>query len=163
MTVTRQKKEEVVAKIKDAASGAESIVFVNFHGLGVSDTNELRSALREEGVSYTVARKTLIRRALSSAKFEGDLPELPGEVAIAYGADPVLPAGKIADFAKKHKENISILGGVFEGKFMDKAEMENIASIPSMQVLRGMFVNVINSPIAGLVVALDAIADQKTT
>jgi len=161
MTVTRQKKEEVVAKIKDAAHGAESIVFVNFHGLGVSDTNELRSALREEGVSYTVARKTLIRLALSEAKFEGEMPELPGEVAIAYGSDPVLPASKIAHFAKKHKEKISILGGVFEGKFMDKVGMETIASIPSMPVLRGMFVNVINSPIAGLVVALDAIADKK--
>lgn len=162
MAVTRQKKEEVIAQIKDAAQNAASMVFVNFHGLGVSDTNELRSSLREEGVSYTVARKTLIRRALSDVKFKGELPELPGEIAIAYGADPVLPAGKIAEFAKKHKDNISIVGGVFEGKYMNQMEMENIASIPSMQVLRGMFVNVINSPIAGLAVVLKAIADEKT-
>ncbi len=162
MAVTRQKKEKVIAQIKDAAQNAESIVFVNFHGLGVSDTSELRSALREEGVSYTVARKTLIRRAFSEVKFKGGIPELPGEIAVAYGADPVLPASKIADFAKKHEENISIVGGVFEGKYMDQAEMENIASIPSMEVLRGMFVNVINSPIAGLAIVLDAVANKKS-
>ncbi len=163
MAVTRQKKEKIIDQIKDAVQNTGSVVFVNFHGLGVSDTNELRSSLREEGVSYAVARKTLIRRAFSEVKFEGEMPELPGEIAIAYGADPVLPASKIADFAKKHKENIFIIGGVFEGKYMSQAEMENIASIPSMSVLRGMFVNVINSPIAGLAIVLDAVANKKTT
>jgi len=161
MAITRQKKEEVVKKLSNALADSEGVVFVNFHGLGVNNTNEIRSSLYDQDVSYAVAKKTLIKRALTDAKLEGEIPELSGEVAVVYGDDPVLPASSIAVFTKKYKDSLSILGGIFEGKFMDKEEMENIASIPAMPVLRGMFVNVINSPIAGLAVALNAIAEQK--
>jgi len=163
MAITREKKENIIAGLKDAATSSQSMVFVNFHGLPVTETNELRSALREKDVSYTVARKTLIKRALAEAKIEGTMPELEGEIAVAYGNDSVVPAGSVAEFAKKHKDNLSIVGGIFEGRFMGKSEMEVISSIPGMDTLRGMFVNVINSPIAGVVVALQAIADKKTT
>lgn len=161
MAITREKKENIVAKLTDAAKDSQSVVFVNFHGLPVSDTNELRSALRAKEVRYTVARKTLIKRAFDGASIEGELPELTGEVAVAYGDDPIVPASSIAEFAKKHKENLAIIGGVFEGKFQNKEQMETIASIPPVETLRGMFVNVINSPIAGFVVALNAIAEKR--
>jgi ribosomal protein L10 len=55
-----------------------------------------------------------------------------------------------------------MVGGVFEGRFMDKSEITAIATIPATPVLRGMFVNVINSPIQGLVLALNAIAEKKS-
>jgi len=161
MALTKIQKEEVIAKIRSALKGAKSAVFVNFHGLSVSDTNEMRRELRAEGVSYTVAKKSLLNRALSESSVSGERPVLNGEVAIAFGDDPVLPAGAIARFVKKHKENLSILGGIFEGSFADKERMETIAAIPPMQELRGMFVNVINSPIAGLVVAFSEIAKTK--
>lgn len=160
MALTRNKKEHIVGVLEKAGKEAASVVFVNFHGLGVSETNEMRKALREQGVTYTVARKTLIRRALEE-QTGGSMPELAGEVAVAYGADPVVPASTIATFAKKYKDNLKILGGIFEGTFKNQSEMEMIASIPGMDVLRGMFVNVINSPIAGLAVALNAIAEKK--
>jgi large subunit ribosomal protein L10 len=159
--ITRQKKEGIVRKLTDAAKDSESMVFVNFHGLSVEDTNAMRSALREKEVGYTVARKTLIRRALEGGA-EGAMPELPGEVAVAYGADPIAPASAVAEFAKKHKDNLAIIGGIFQGVFKDRSEMETIASIPPVETLRGMFVNVINSPIAGLAVALHAIAEKKS-
>lgn len=162
MALTRTQKEEVVAKLKGIVERAQTVVFVNFHGLGVSDTNEMRSNLREQGVGYLVAKKSLIRNALGDAKVEGEVPALDGEVAVAYGeADPVAPASGVATFAKKHKESLSILGGIFEGRLVDQAEMETIAAIPPLPVLHGMFVNVINSPIQGLAVALSEIAKTK--
>ena len=66
------------------------------------------------------------------------------------------------EFGKKFVDKLVILGGIFEGKLVGQAHMQEIATIPSMQVLRGMFVNVINSPIAGLAVALKAIADKRS-
>lgn len=160
MALTRNKKEEIVEKLANAAKDSESMVFVNFHGLSVADTNAMRSALREKGVGYTVARKTLIRRALGDG-IEGTMPELEGEVAIAYGTDAIEPASAIAGFAKQHKDNLTIIGGIFQGVFKDKQEMQVIASIPGMDTLRGMFVNVINSPIQGLAVALSEVAKKK--
>jgi large subunit ribosomal protein L10 len=161
MALTKNQKEAIISELRDGVKTAPSAVFVNFHGLGVSDTNAMRRELREQGAVYTVAKKTLLRRALAESGISGDMPDLPGEVAIAYGQDPVGPAGAIAHFAKKHAKNLVIVGGIFEGAFADRAKMEMIAAIPGVQVLRSMFVNVINSPIQGLVVSLSEIAKKK--
>lgn len=161
MAKTRGQKEGVVEKLTEAVKSAGSVVFVNFHGLGVSDTSEMRQALKDQSVEYFVAKKTLVRRVLKDANLEGEVPQLDGEFAVAWGEDQVAPARGIQEFVKKHKERLSILGGIFEGRFMGKEEMTVIASIPSMQTLYAQFANVINSPIAGLVVALGQIAEKK--
>ncbi len=158
MAITKAKKEEIVKELKDSLADVGSVVFVNFHGLPIGDTTALRRKLTQEKVGYTVAKKTLMRRVLSGMKVEGEMPELLGEVAVAYGADKIVPAREIYEFQKTHKEQVIILGGIFDGAYKNQEEMTVIASIPSMQVLRGMFVNVINSPIQGLVIALNAIA-----
>ena len=161
MAITRAKKGEVIDKLTKAFKGAKSLVFVNFRGLSVSDATAMRSALRDEGVSYTVAKKTLTRRALDAEKFEGSAPELPGELALAWGDDLVAPARGVYAFHKKFPDNLKITGGVFEGRFMSASEMEGIAQIPSLDVLRGKFVNIINSPIQRFAIALNEIAKIK--
>ncbi|MBL7045818.1 MAG: 50S ribosomal protein L10 [Parcubacteria group bacterium] len=165
MAKTKEQKVEILEKLQNAFKNASSIVFVNFHGLSVSDTTEIRQELKSQDVGYFVAKKTLIGRALKDAKLEGDVPTLDGEVAVSYTdstEDSIAPARAIYNFSKKHKENIAILGGVFENRFQSKEEMETIASIPPLEVLYGQFVNVINSPIAGLVVALNGVAEKKS-
>ena len=68
-------------KVASAVSDAASIVFVHFKGLSVADTAAMRKSLRENGIGYYVAKKTLIRRALAEKGYEGEIPELPGEIA----------------------------------------------------------------------------------
>lgn len=161
MAITKTKKEEILSKLDGVKTDADSIVFVKFNGMTVADTTAMRAQLREQGVGYFVAKKTLMRRAFDGA-YEGEMPELEGEIALAYSADAIAPAQQIKEFAGKYKENIAIVGGVFQGVYKDAAEMSEIASIPPLQVLRGMFVNVINSPIQGLVLGLNAIAEKKS-
>ncbi len=161
MAKTYQQKEETLAKLTEALKNAASVVFVNFHGLGVTDTNEMRAKLKEDNVTYFVAKKTLVRRALNDAGLQGEVPELEGELALAWGDDAVAPARGVHAFAKDHKDELSILGGVFEQKLMNKDEMTVIASIPPLQTLYGQFANVINSPIQGLVIALGQVAEKK--
>ena len=161
MPISKDKKKEVVKKVDEAIKSAKSVVFVNFHGLGVSDSTNIRRELRGKGVNYLVAKKTLTKKALESQKIEGEMPTLDGELAIAYGDDLLAPAREVYDFQKKMEEKFSILGGIFEGKYKNKEEMLSIASIPPLQTLYAQFVNIINSPIAGLVVSLKAIADKK--
>ncbi len=161
MALTKQKKGEILKKLEDIAQKAKTLVFVNFKGLTVADQQSLRRSLKEEAVSYTVAKKTLIKKALSGLKTEGNQPELEGELAIAYGEDLVAPARGVFGFQKKLPEQIKILGGIFDGKYMSKLEIEGIASIPDMQTLRGMFVNIINSPIQRVAIALNEVAKNK--
>lgn len=161
MAISKAKKGEIVEKLTKALKGAKSLVFVNFHGLKVSDATQLRRALKAEGVSYAVTKKTLTKRVLEAEKFSGTQPELTGELAMAWGEDLIAPAREVYSFQKKFPEGLKILGGVFEGKYLSKMEMEGIATIPSPQVLRGMFVNIINSPIQRFVISLNQIAEKK--
>ncbi|MFA6339240.1 MAG: 50S ribosomal protein L10 [Candidatus Paceibacterota bacterium] len=161
MALTKQEKTEVIEKVNDALKDSASVVFVNFHGLSVKDATDVRRALRNSEVGYIVAKKTLAKRALDEKKVEGEMPELPGELAIAYGSDLIAPAREVYSFQKKLADKISIVGGIFEGKYMNKEQMMEIALIPSRQTLYAQFVNLINSPIQGLVIALDAIANSK--
>lgn len=161
MAITKAKKEEIVAKLEDIKKDSDSIVFVNFNKLSVKDTTAMRAKLRAEGVGYLVAKKTLMKRVFDG-NFEGTMPQLDGEIAVAYSTDAIAPAQNIKEFAGKYKDSISIVGGVFQGVFKDQAEMTEIASIPPLPVLRGMFVNVINAPIQGLVISLSQIAEKKS-
>lgn len=162
MPLTRAKKEEVVEDLKGIAESSKNITFVNFKGLNVEKANQVRKQLRESGVHYLVAKKSLIKKALNDVGVSGELPSLEGEIAIAYsGDDHIAPAREVYYFQKKEGGVLSIAGGVFDGRFMDATEMTEVASIPSRQVLYGQFVNLINSPLQGLVIALDGIAQKK--
>ncbi|MEI6581187.1 MAG: 50S ribosomal protein L10 [bacterium] len=156
----KSKKEEMVKDLEKAVKDSGAVVFVNFHGLKVSDETVLRRDLRNQGVDYKVSRKTLLKRALTG-KAEGTIPELSGEVAIAYSKDQVAGAREIYNFQKNHKGILNILGGIFEGKFIDGAKMTEIAMIPSREVLYAQFVNLINSPLQRFAVVLDQIANSK--
>ena len=160
MPLLKSKKEEMIKDIEKAVKESESVVFVNFHGISAGDETVLRRDLRNQNVAYRVSRKTLLKRVLSG-KAEGELPELSGEVAIAYGADQIAPAREIYNFQKAHKGILNILGGIFEGKFVGGEKMTEIAMIPSREVLYAQFVNLINSPIQRFAVVLDQIAKSK--
>lgn len=161
MAISRTKKGEIIDKLQGALKGAKSLVFVNFHGLKVSDATAMRRALKGEGVSYAVTKKSLTKRVLADEKFDGAQPELTGELAMAWSDDLIAPARGVYSFQKKFPEGIKILGGVFEGRYMSKVEMEGIATIPTTDVLRGMFVNIINSPIQRFAIALSEVAKTK--
>jgi large subunit ribosomal protein L10 len=163
MAISKEKKGEIVAKLQDAFKDASSIAFVGFTKLTVADASKMRTQLKEAGVRYFVAKKTLLRLALTQKGYEGQIPELPGEVAVAWtnSEDVTAPTRGVYDFGKKMKGAITLLGGVFESSFIGAEKAIALATIPAMPVLRGMFVNVINSPIQGLVVALDKIREKK--
>ncbi len=161
MSITLTKKKELVTGLEGSLKDANSVVFVKFDKLKVADVNSLRRDLQKENIGYTVSKKTLLKRALLSHKIEGELPEINGQIAIAYSSDLLAPAREVFNFQKNHKENIQIVGGVFEGKYMNKEEMLSIATIPPLQTLRAMFVNLINSPIQRFAVVLDQIAQTK--
>lgn len=161
MAITRQKKEEIVAKVAAIAKDASTIVFASFKGLTVAEQSEMRKALRKADVGYTVAKKSLVKLAFDTAKYEGTAPALEGETAIAYGKDEIAPARELAVFVKKFPEHLKFAGGIFGGKYMTREEIISIAMIPGMDALRGMFAQIINSPRQRFAVVLDQVAKTK--
>lgn len=161
MAITKDKKSEIVAKVEQIAKSAKTLVFANFKGLSVADQTQMRKALRQAGVGYTVAKKTLLKRGLGSAGYEGEMPELAGEIAVAYGDDELAPARELATFVKKFGETLQFAGGVFGGAYVDKAGIAAIAAIPGLEALKGMFAQVINSPRSRFAVVLSEVAKIK--
>ena len=168
MALTKQKKKEILSGLESIIKKVKSLVFINFHGLPVSETMDLRRKLRQEGVEYKVVKKTLIKLALKN-KFEGECPSLPGEVAMVYGdplaklwaGDDLTPSREIYNFQKTHNKNINILGGIFENKFINQEAMLEIGSIPTIKVLYSKLLFLFNSPAQRLAIALSEIAKKK--
>jgi len=163
MAITKAKKVDIVANLSKGLEDAASVTFVAFNALTVAEVSDLRRTLRANGVSYQVVKKTLLRRALGDS-VKGSMPALDGNIAITWGQDPTASASAVFNWrklAKDRAEKINIIGGVFESHYMDKAAMMDIATIPDQHTLRGMFVNIINTPIQQLATVLLKIAEKK--
>jgi large subunit ribosomal protein L10 len=163
MAISKDKKIAILAKLNDALKEATSVAFVGFNKLTVKDASEVRKQLKAAGVQYYVAKKTLIRKALESKGYTGEIPALPGEVAVAWTSNDVTaPARGVHEFGKKLKGALTLLGGVFEGAYADAAKIIAVATIPPMPVLRGMFANIINSPRQRFAIALNEVVKTKS-
>jgi large subunit ribosomal protein L10 len=162
MAITKAKKIEVAKTVGERVGTAQSVVFVNFHKLPVAESTILRGSLRKANSGFMVAKKTLLARALDEMTISGDRPSLDGEVGFAYGTDAIAPAREVASFAKSHKENFIILGGIFEGRYMAASEMTALGNIPSREVLYAQFLGVLNGPVRSFATVIDAIAKKRS-
>ena len=148
MALTRQQKEEQLGSLIENMKTAKSIMFAHYIGLDVPKLSKLRRTLREKGALMQVAKKTLIRLA---AKESGN-PELgddvlSGPVACVFSKeDPVAGASVLHKFGKD-AEQVQLIGGIFSGKLLSKAEAIAFASLPSRESLLGTFIGMINSPL----------------
>lgn len=161
MAKTKSQKQESLKEIEAVLKNAKTVVFAGFDKLTVGEATETRKAMRAAGVKLLAVKKTLLARAAVDSKL-GELPALPGQVALAYGDDLLAPARETLVAGKKFEGKLSILGGIFEGALADQVRMTDIASIPPRETLLAQFVNLINSPVQRFVIALDAIGKRRT-
>lgn len=165
MAKTKAQKKVILERLQTAFKSGMPAVFVHFKGITVADESSVRKSLKGEGVSYFVAKKTLIGKALTESGVAGTAPALDGEVAVAYateGNDETLPARAVHAFSKKFgAERFNILGGIFEKVLKGRDAIVEVATIPPLQTLRGMFANIINSPRQRFAIALSEVAKTK--
>ena len=162
MAKTRIQKEETLAKLQDSFAKAKTVVFVNYSGLTVEDSTNLRKASKASGAEYFVAKKSLIKRA-ATEKGVKDFNDnsLTGNVGVVFGyEDEVAPAKAVKDFGKG-KETFSILAGIMEGNFLDQATILQLASLPSKQELYQMLVGTLSAPISSFARVLSRIAEKN--
>ena len=173
MAISRNKKEETLSSLIESFGSAKSVVFAKNSGLSVKDTRTLRGQLREENVSFTVAKKTLFAKAAGEHSVEGfDITLLTGAVGAAVSADDEVTAAKmIATFAKKN-DKIELVAGIVDGKFLNQEEIINLSKLPSKEELYAKmlgsmvaplsgFVGIGNNLIGGLARCIDQVREQK--
>ena len=162
MAISKEKKQSIVSSFSDILGSSEGVVFVQFDKLTVATSNAVRRALREASVGYKVGKKTLLKRVLQERGYTGELPELNGEIAIAYSADALAPAREIYEFQKSTKGAVTIVGGVFSGEYKDKEAMLSIATIPTREVLLSQIAFLLKSPMQRLAIGVNEVAKQKS-
>lgn len=154
MSKGKESKAVVVSEIQKAWESSQSVILVDYRGLTVSEDTELRRQMREAGVQYQVLKNTLITRATESMGIEGLENVLKGPTAVAFGLnDAVAPAKVLSDFIKKTKK-MEIKCGVLEGKMISAANVQALADLPSIDVLRAKMLGSLNAPITGFVTVL---------
>lgn len=154
MAISREAKEQVVAKLSDELSRLKLAVMTDYRGLTVREAEELRAQLREQGMTYRVTKNTLLRLALKSQPqmAELDPTSFTGPMALAVGFDDeVAPARVIFQYAKEH-EALEIVGAITgDGKLLSAAEVKALATLPSREQLLAQVVGTIAAPLTGFV------------
>lgn len=165
MPVTRKQKEEVVAKLKDKLKKSGFVAFLNFHGLSVAKSQELRRALRKAGADYVVSKKTLLGVAAKEAGFEIDQKKLEGEIGVALGGDSedmLLAVSKeVAGFIKKNKDMLKVIGGIWQKAWIGSDEIKKLALIPPREVLLTQLAFMLSQPVASLARVLSKVKESK--
>ena len=149
--------ESLSEKLKSAAAG----VIVDYKGITVAEDTALRAECRKNEVEYAVIKNTMLRRAFNNVGFEALDEQLNGTTSLAIAGDPVAPARVIAEFAKKLEGKFEIMGGFMEGKVVDMATINSLASIPALPVLQAQVLGTMLAPITGLAVVLKQIAEKQ--
>lgn len=161
MNKNRQIKEAKVAEIKEKLEKSQSIVLADYQGLTVEEDTTLRKTLREAGVEYKVYKNNLVALAAKELGVEGLDAYLEGPVSIAFGyEDATAPARVLHAFAKDHKK-LELKAGMVEGTLYNKAEIEQIATIPSKEVLIAKLLGSFKAPLSNVAYLLNAIKEKK--
>ncbi len=174
MPKNKEQKKEILRDLDEKIKKSKSIVFATFDSLGVKDNEELRSNLKKEQGEYYVSKKTLLDLAFKNSKISDlDIKNLPGKVATIFAyEDEISPAKVVFNFKKNNDGKIDFVGGILDGKFISREEVNNLATLPSKQELYAKvvgslnapvsgFVNVLSGNLRGLVNVLKAISDSK--
>ena len=153
-------KQPIVQEISENIKDAQSVVVVDYRGLTVAEDTQLRTALRDAGVSYKVYKNTLVNRAIAGTEFESLKESLEGPSAFAISKDDATaPARILAKFAKTAPA-LEIKAGVVEGTFYDANGMKAIANVPSREELLSKLLGSLQSPITNLARVLNQIAEK---
>jgi large subunit ribosomal protein L10 len=151
--VKKEDKEQVVATLTDRLKAAETVLVADYRGLTMPQIDALRTRLLESGARFSVVKNTLTRRAAEAAGSDALLALLEGPSAIAFietEGDMVAAAKALADAARETRV-LAIRGGVMSGRTMTAEEVENLATLPPLEVLRGQVLAAIIAPLSSLI------------
>ena len=160
MSLNLSEKEAVISEETTLAAQAQTLVMAEYRGISVADMTQLRSKARSTGVTLSVLKNTLARRAVAGSQFEIVADQMTGPLIYGFSVDAIAAAKVVAEFSKTN-DKLVIRGGVYGGKALDANGVKQLASIPSKEVLLAQLCGLLMSPMSRTAVVLGALAAQK--
>jgi len=160
LSLNRSEKQAVIDEVNGLAAKAQTLVIAEYRGITVAAMTKLRSEARSKGVSLSVLKNTLARRAVAGSAFEVVADQMTGPLIYGFSEDAVAAAKVVADFAKTN-DKLVIRGGAFGGKALDVNGVKQLANIPSKEVLLSQLLGLMQSPVSRTARVLAALAEKK--
>ena len=160
MSLNRSEKEAVVTDVTGLAAKAQTLVMAEYRGITVADMTRLRQVARSSGVSLSVLKNTLARRAVADSRFAVVSDQMTGPLIYGFSVDAVAAAKVVAEFAKTN-DKLVIRGGAYGGKALDADGVKQLANIPTKEVLLAQLLGLMQSPVSRTARVLAALAEKK--
>jgi large subunit ribosomal protein L10 len=160
IALNKTEKKEAIDELHEKFVRAKAAVITGYSGIDVEQITELRSKLRQSKVEYRVVKNTLARKAVEGTGLEPLKDHFIGPIGIALGYDDVVaPAKVLSEFSKKQAK-LELKVGVLDGKLLKQADIKALASLPSLNALRGKIIGLLQAPASRMVGVLAAPAGQ---
>jgi large subunit ribosomal protein L10 len=160
LSLNRSEKEAVISDVTGLAAKAQTLVIAEYRGITVADMTKLRVAARSAGVTLSVLKNTLARRAVAGTGFDVVSNQMTGPLIYGFSVDAVAAAKVVSEFAKTN-DKLVIRAGAYGGKALDVNGVKQLASIPSKEVLLAQLLGLMQSPISRTARVLSALAEQR--
>jgi len=160
LSLNLQEKQAVVAEVSARVAQAQTIVLAEYRGIQVSDITRLRANARKSGVYFHVLKNSLARRAVQGTQFETLAEKMVGPLVYSISMDAIAAAKLVHEFAKTN-DKLVVKAGSYNGKVLDAAGVNALASIPPKEVLLAQLCGLLQSPVSGLARVLGAVAGKK--
>ena len=160
MSLNRSEKQAVIDEVTGLAAIAQTLVMAEYRGITVADMTRLRSQAREKGVTLSVLKNTLARRAVAGSAFDVVADQMTGPLIYGFSVDAVAAAKVVSDFAKTN-DKLVIRAGAFGGKSLDVEGVKQLANIPSKEVLLAQLCGLLMSPMSRTAAVLAALAAKR--
>jgi large subunit ribosomal protein L10 len=158
--VNKQEKKETIDELHEKFARAKTAVITGYSGINVEQITELRSKLRKSQVEYRVVKNTFARRAVLGTGLEPLKDYFVGPVGIALGFDDVVAPAKVLFEFNKTQEKLKLKVGVLDGKLLQQADIKALATLPSLNALRGKIIGLLQAPASRMVGVLAAPGGQ---
>lgn len=158
--MNKQEKKETIDELHEKFARAKTAVLTGYTGINVEQITELRSKLRKSQVEYRVVKNTLARRAVQGTGLEPLKDYFVGPVGIALGFDDVVAPAKVLFEFNKTQEKLQLKIGVLDGKLLQQADIKALATLPSLNSLRGKIIGLLQAPASRMVGVLAAPGGQ---
>ena len=155
----RTGKKILIESLHEMFNQVSLIVVTHQTGLTVSESTALRVKIREVGAGFKVTKNRLTKLALKGTDYESISDLFVGPTAIAYSIDPIAAAKAVVEYAKKNNK-LAVIGGSMDGNRLDRLQIEALAELPSLDVLRSQLLGVVNGPAQKLATLLQTPASQ---
>ncbi len=156
----REEKQQLISEMKDVFNKAALVVVALNKGISMTETTELRNNVRADGANYRVTKNRLTKLALAGTPCEAISDLMVGPTALAYSEDPISAAKAVVKMAKNN-DRFEVVGGVMNGEKIDVKTIESLASLPSLDELRGKLVGLLQAPAGQLARVTKAYSEKE--